>query len=221
MQRNSIYRKRPEFKQFYLTFSFCLIWFVYRKLILAVSVNHTFQITLYYARTALHPRERAGALYLHQELHVFLTGDYPVSEDMETMGIEINDVHILKYRFPQVISLMRQYWVKWPGTGTLLYVESLSATTARREALQQMQAVGPWLHSLKLSNDYVVLNTSTPTRFSTISSGLWNFLEQTRIAESKVKSPTPIPTPTPIFPQFPIPIPHSDLSKISDYDSLT
>jgi len=47
----------------------------------------------------------------------------------------------------------------------------------------------------------------------------------TRVAESAVKYPTPIPTfpkfPILDFPKFPTPTANSDLSKISNSDSLT
>ena len=89
---------------------------------------------------------------------------YPLSTGWKMWVLKSTTSTFLMYTIPQTITLIRQFWIKWSGTRKVIMCGDFSSYHGMWGSLS-MDANGRTLVSFTESNDYVVLNTSTPTHF--------------------------------------------------------
>jgi len=100
----------------------------------------------------------------------------PFQNGMETMGIKIDDVHIVNVYNPPNNDLDTTVLNQMVRQRKIIICGDFKSHHGMWGSLS-MDAIGRTLVSFIESNENVVLNTSTPTHFYAVGAGLWIILD--------------------------------------------
>ena len=129
------------------------ICFVYRKLILVVSISLNFHVTQYYARIGPRTSERAGDFaFVSNTPSLTHKLPYPLSTGWKLWVLKSTTSTFLMYTIPQTITLIRQFWIKWSGTRKVIICGDFNSHHGMWGSLS-MDANGRTLVSFTESND--------------------------------------------------------------------